>query len=108
MVSFIPLIGDLLLPVRLISKLVDSVLDDGEGLSDFIILHVLLVVEFICELKQIVDLCLLRVLSLTFSHGPGGLSTLLAFLAGNRGCLTTLYGSRLGVQIGSCERLGLG
>jgi len=49
-IHLVPLISHLLLPIRFLLNLVDSVLDDCECLSDFEVLHVLLIVQFVGKL----------------------------------------------------------
>lgn len=96
-IGLVPLLGDLFLPIWLLSNFCDAVLDDGKSLSDFIVLHVLLVVKFVCELKQFIDFCLLILFNLLFSLGPCGSlrATLLRALLASS--------SALSVQVLSCE-----
>lgn len=66
----VPLLSDLVLPVRILLNLVDAVLNDGECLSHLKVVHVLLVVELVCELKEVVDLLLLLLLDVLLCQGP--------------------------------------
>ena len=52
---FIPFLGNILLPVGILLDLVDSILDDRESLTDLKIIHILLVIKFISELKEVID-----------------------------------------------------
>jgi hypothetical protein len=47
LIGLVPLISHLLLPIRFLLNFVDTVFDHGEGLSDFEVFHILLVVQFI-------------------------------------------------------------
>ena len=48
--SLVPLIRHFVLPVRVLLDLMNTVLDDGESLSNLEIIHVFLVVELIGKL----------------------------------------------------------
>ena len=50
-VGLIPLVCHLFFPVGCLCDLVDTVFDDGQGLSHLIILHVLFIVKLIGELE---------------------------------------------------------
>ena len=50
-IGLIPFIRHLFFPVRCLRDLVDTVFDDGEGLSHLIILHVLFIVKLVGELE---------------------------------------------------------
>ena len=82
-VCLVPFFGDLFFPVGGLCDLVDAVLDDREGLSDLVVLHVLLVVELVCKFEQVIDFGLFVFFSLLFSHGPSWLlrASFLAFLS---------------------------
>ena len=113
LVGLVPLLGHLLLPVRLLSELIDTVLDDGECLAHLVILHVLLIVKLVSKLKKVIDLSLFSLFELSLGLGPGGLlRTLLgSFLAGDRGRLAaglSLLALGLSLEVGSSESLGLG
>ena len=54
--SFIPLVDDFIFPVGVFFDFFDSVFDDAEDLSYFEVVHVFVVVQFIGEFKQVVDL----------------------------------------------------
>ena len=97
-IGLIPFICHLFFPVRRLCDLIDTVFDDGEGLSHLIILHVLFIVKLVRELEEFIDLGLLLIFLLSFGHGPcrSG-SCLLSFLGGNRGCFATLDRSRVGI-----------
>jgi len=68
--SSVPLICHLFLPPSLSSNFIDSVFDDCKSLSNFVIFHVLLVIQLISKLKQIIDFCLLCIFLLLFCHCP--------------------------------------
>ena len=84
-VGLVPLLSHFLFPVGLLLDLLDAVLDNCKGLSDFKVFHVFLVVEFIGKFKQIVDFGLFVIFELLFSVGPGRLclGTLLRLLGGS-------------------------
>jgi len=74
--SLIPLLCDLFLPVLVGLDLFHSILDDGEGLSNFKIFHELVIVEVISKLEELVYFCLLVILLLLLGCGPSWLLTL--------------------------------
>lgn len=87
-VCLVPIVSHLFLPVWVSSDLSDAVLNDCESLSHLVILHVLLVVKFVGEFEQLVNLCLLILFHLALSLGPGRfLGALLALLARDGGSL---------------------
>ena len=75
--GLVPFFSDLLLPVLVRLDLFDSVLDDGEGLSNLEVLHELIIVQVISELEQLVYFCLLVILLFLFGGGPSWLLTFL-------------------------------
>ena len=66
----VPLISDILFPVLILFDLVDSVLDDSEGLSDLVVLHVLFIVKVVGKLNKVIDFGLFLVFLLLWGHGP--------------------------------------
>ena len=91
-------VSDLFFPVRLSGNLIDAVFDDSQGLPHLIILHVLLIVKFVGEFEQLVDLSLFSIFLLTFCHGPSRFRC--------RACLFLfifLLGSFLGVGVQVCS-----
>ena len=74
--GLIPLLCDLLLPVLVGLDLFHSVLDDGEGLSNFKIFHELIIVQVIGKLEEIVYFCLLVILLVFLGGSPSWLLTL--------------------------------
>ena len=85
-VRLVPFFGDLFLPVGGLGDLIDAVLDDRQGLSDLVILHILLVVELVCKFEQVIDLGLFIVFRLPSGHSPSRLlRAFLAFLSSRAG-----------------------
>jgi hypothetical protein len=74
--GLIPLLCDLLLPVLVGLDLFHSVLDDGEGLSNFKIFHELVIIEVVGKLQELVYFCLFVILLLLLGCGPSWLLTL--------------------------------
>ena len=91
-VGLVPLVSHVLLPVLGFGHLSDSVLDDSEGLSNLIIVHIFFIVKFIGEFEQLVDLSLLVLLCLLFGDGPSWLLSisLVASLAASDGARSLL------------------
>lgn len=74
LVLLVPLLRHLLLPVVVLLDLIDSILDDGQSLSDLIVLHVLFVVQVVCELNQLINLFFFLIFELFLAHGPSRLA----------------------------------
>jgi len=91
------LVGDISLPVGVLGNLIDTVLNNGESLSDFVVFHIFFVVQLVCKFKQLIDLSFLVLFDLLSSLCPSGFLSFLALLAGNRGLL--LAGTREGIQV---------
>jgi hypothetical protein len=51
LISLVPLVSHLLLPVWLLLDFIDSVLDHGKRLPHFEILHVLFIIKFVSKLE---------------------------------------------------------
>ena len=71
LLHLISCVSDLLFPVWFFGNLINAVFDNSQGLSHLIILHVLLIVEFVGEFEQLVDFSLLGIFLLLLGHGPG-------------------------------------
>jgi len=86
LVGIVPFLSDLFLPVGCLGQLIDSVLNDSEGLAHFVVFHVFLVIKFISEFKQVIDLSLLCIFHLPCSLSPSRLlrASFFALFASNR------------------------
>jgi hypothetical protein len=82
--GLVPLLYEFVLPAHLVGDFVDPILDNCKSLAHLIILHVLLIIQLVGELKQLVNLSFLGVLLLLLSDCPRRLLALLFWLALNR------------------------
>lgn len=80
LLSGIPLVNELFFPALLVRNFSDPIFDYCQSLPNLVVLHVLFVVKFVCELKQIINLLLLSVLLHLLRNCPSWLPILLASL----------------------------
>jgi hypothetical protein len=80
LISLVPLISHLFLPVGLLLDLGHTLFDQSQRLSHFEVLHVLLVVQLVGKLQQFVYLSLLFLLGLLFGRSPCRLSGFLSLV----------------------------
>ena len=80
-IGLVPFFSNLFFPVRLGSELVHTILNDGERLTNLVVLHIFLIVKFVCELKQVINFSFFIFFHLLSSFRPCRLCWCLLFLA---------------------------
>jgi len=72
----VPFLGKLLLPILVFLNFGNTILNDFKGKFDFLIFHILVIVQLIGKLKKIINFLFLFLLFLLFSRCPRRFLTL--------------------------------
>lgn len=99
LVSLVPLVSQLLLPVRLLLNFIYSVFYHSKSLSYFKILHIFLIVQFVCEFQQLINLVFFFLFRLLLSDCPSRLWFFLFFHRFLRDCLESSFRQLSGFRI---------